>query len=160
MKELLSKINYFYKISNNLNKIIIRDGGKLKYPAFSNSYDDFYNLSRSGHFYRGISSEEWNFIQSKGYVQSDRRYCVPGEGTCFSRSIDEAESYINSSGNDPRISNKSNYVIEVKSEALKHDKRDDYYKTLDDNVQIPISDIKRVWELKPIEDKIVAIQIL
>lgn len=118
--------------------------------------DDFYREKRSGHFYRGIEEAEWEYIRSHGHIKSIHKWCAPGEGTCFGTDIATAESYVDAGSTDPRKTGKPNYVIEVASDALKHDPRDGYYKTLGDDVEVPKSAITRAWKLVGEDGKVIA----
>lgn len=136
--------------------IVVRDGGRLRSPVFAPTCDDFYGLKRSGHFYRGMENAEWKYIQAHGHIKSMHKWCVPGEGTCFTDSIADAEGYVDNGSTDPRITGQSNYIIEVRSDILKEDRRDGYWKTLGDDIEVPKSAITRAWRLQAEEDKILA----
>jgi hypothetical protein len=132
--------------------IVIRERYKQR-TSFASTYDDFANKTRSGHFYRGIEEAEWKFIHARGFIRSNQQWCVPGEGTCFANDIASAESYVDSGSTDPLKTGRPNYLIEVKSDALKQDPRDGYFKT---TLEVPKSTITRAWELVPEGDEIVA----
>jgi hypothetical protein len=131
--------------------IVVRvDGG------FAPTCDAFYDQKRSGHFYRGMEEAEWRFIHAHGFIKSNNTSCVRGEGTCFSRELADAESYVDFGHTDPVKTGRPNYVIEVKSDILKHDPRDDYYKTMGDEITVPKSEITRAWRLAPEGTSVVA----
>lgn len=138
-----------------VREIYVSPSGK-KQESYASTYDDFAKLSRPGHFYRGMAEAEWNYIRSHGHIKSDNRFCVKGEGTCFDKSLDSAEGYTNYGHTNPLRTGRPNYVVEVSTKALTEDKRDGYWKTMDDEASIPKSEITRAWKFVPEGDKLVA----
>lgn len=123
--------------------------------------DAFFRQTRSGFFYRGMDAAEWRYIQKHGHIKSSVRWCMSGEGTCFAPDIETAESYVDFGRTDPRKTGRSNYLVEVRPNALlKYDPRDGYTKTLGDDVEVPAALITRVWKLVGEGGEIVAYPVL
>jgi len=94
-------------------------------------------------------------LGAKKPIKSNERYCVKGEGTCFSHHAGDAESVVNFGRSDPRKTGKSNYVVEVRRQPhIKQDKRDGYWKT-----QEPIhpKHVARIWKIYADGDKLMAV---
>lgn len=118
-------------------------------PNKNNDADDTIDRHLSDHniVYRGISQAELEFIKNNDYILSDQRWCIPGEGTCFAKSYDDAESYINFGRTSPDKTGIPTYVIELQLQKgdVEIDKRDYYPKAKN---KIPASRIKRIWRFK------------
>lgn len=108
--------------------------------------------TRPGHLYRGISEAEYKSIRSKGVIKSDESWSVAGEGTNFSESALDAESYANFGRTDPRKTKKPNYVIEVKKDDKFKRWPDGYWKA----PEVPKSQVTRVWKMVGENDQVVA----
>lgn len=79
--------------------------------------------------FRGITQDEHDFIVTHGYIQSNERYCVPGEGTCFGADFSTAESYVNYGHTNPVSTGHPTYVIAVIAGSdIAVDRRDGYPK--------------------------------
>jgi hypothetical protein len=135
-----------------LRELYVTPNGK-RTTSYAPTFDDFASKTRRNHFYRGIEEAEWASIHERGFIRSNQKWCVPGEGTCFASDIASAESYVDSGSTDPLKTGRPNYLIEVKSDALRQDPRDGYFKT---TLDIPLSAITRAWKLAPEDGKIVA----
>jgi len=111
---------------------------------------------REDRVYRGISEKEWRFIQKTGSILSDCRYCLPSEGTCFSKYIEDAESYVNVGHTSPLITGRPNYIVEVRTTPEMYVDTDSYTKC-----QVPLESslITRVWEMKVVGDALVVEEI-
>ncbi len=109
----------------------------------------FYHLgpempNRPGHVYRGINQNEHDYIVQHGKIQSDQRYCVPGEGTCFHDDWNGAEGYTNLGHTHPEFTGRPTYVLEVAHGPDMRVDRDGYHKVS----QVPASRITRAWRFK------------
>lgn len=114
-------------------------------------------LRRPGHVYRGMSEAEYLSTVARGRpVQSDARYCLPGEGTCFAENPADAESYANFGSDDPRMTGRSNYLVEAEIGPGMTRHPDGYIKTPD---PVPVSFVKRVWRMEASEDKSVVLAV-
>jgi hypothetical protein len=88
-------------------------------------------------------------------IKSNERYCVPGEGTCFSDNAGDAESYPNFGRSDPRKTGKPNYVVEIRHQPhIKQDRRDGYWKT---QQSVHPKHVTRIWKTYPDGNKIMAV---
>jgi hypothetical protein len=110
-------------------------------PERGVNYDALDALTRRGHFYRGMSEAELVQAFSRGYFESDQRYCVPGEGTCFSLDAADAASYTNFGRTDPRKTGTPNFIVEVEAAPSIKIDRDGYPKVK----RLPVSYATRVW---------------
>lgn len=115
------------------------------------SGDEVLALTRGGHLYRGVTEEEWRFIESHGVIRSNERYSIRGEGTNFAADAADAESYVNSGRDDPRKTGKASYLIEVKKTDIFTRWRDGYWKT----PEVPKGLITRVWKMVGENDAVV-----
>ena len=108
--------------------------------------------TRPGHLYRGISEAEYKSIRSKGVIKSDESWSLQGEGTNFTDSAADAESYANFGRTDPRKTKKPNYVIEVKKDDSFKRWPDGYWKA----PEVPKKLITRVWKMVGEDEAVVA----
>lgn len=95
--------------------------------------------------YRGISEEEFRFILRAGLIKSDERFCAQGEGTCFTDSWWDAQSYINFGRDNPGRTGRPTYIIEIPRQEIPIRARDGYFKTS----RLPSDVISRVWRFSP-----------
>lgn len=118
--------------------------------------DQLSTWNKSGHVYRGMTQDEWYSVIARGYIQSTMRYSHPSEGTSFSDSVEDAESYVNFGSDDPRKTGRPNYLVEVKRLDFIEKSKEGYFKT---HKQVPSSAITRVWRMVEEGGAIVAYQI-
>jgi len=110
-----------------------------------------YGQKNKNLIYRGITQEEADFIIKNGYIKSDQRWCVPGEGTCFSDNYYDAESYVNFGRTDPEKTKVPTYVIEIGLGTEIEKSKEGYMKTPH---RIPIERITRAWKFKKRDEPI------
>jgi hypothetical protein len=108
--------------------------------------------TRPGHLYRGVTEDEFRFIEAHGVIRSTERWSVPGEGTNFAEDAGDAESYVNFGQTDPRRTGSPTYLIEVRKDATFKRWPDGYWKAR----EAPASAITRVWEMIGAEGAVVA----
>ena len=104
-------------------------------------------LRRDGHVYRGMTEAEYKATLGSGHgVRSRQDYSVAGEGTSFADDPADAESYANFGRDDPRTTQRPNYLVEVKqTDRHVRDPRDGYIKA---QQEIPRDDVTRLWEMR------------
>jgi hypothetical protein len=103
------------------------------------------SMSRAGHFYRGMTSKEYDATVGAGLgVKSDLRGSLKGEGTNFSNSLADAESYANYGRDDPRKTGDANYLVEVRGGPDITAKSDGYFHS---QVAIPQDRVTRAWSM-------------
>ena len=134
---------------------IVWDNAKLKRLALritaadletidADNYDLLRGLSRPDCMYRGMSGAEYEATVAAGKpLVSDKRWCLPTEGTCYSATVDDAASYANFGRTDPRKTGTPNYIVEVARPAQDATDRDGYLKT---DAMTP-ADVRRVWRV-------------
>lgn len=129
--------------------IVIRESGDRAHVGT----DAVAGITKPGHFYRGMSNAEYEAtIGGGGGAVSRQDFSIPGEGTSWSDSAQDAESYANFGRTDPRKTGKPNYIVEVSGdEGLTRDK-DGYFKA---SGEIPRDRITRVIKMDPHEGSIV-----
>lgn len=107
--------------------------------------DDYVgNLQRASHVYRGMSEEEWRYIQETGQILSSCKCSFPTEGTCFSTDPLDAESYANVGRDSPLVTGRPTYLIEIAENAQMYRDTDGYVKCRE---AIPAEEITRVWHM-------------
>lgn len=115
-------------------------------------------ITRPDHYYRGMSAAEYEQAVARGYFESDQRYCVPGEGTCFAPHAGDGESYANFGHTDPRKTGKPNFLVEViaggPGSPFKVDRHDGYPKA----ARVPLSLVTRVWRMEARGGDLVAVE--
>ena len=116
------------------------------------SNDEPDKWTRSGHLYRGMTESEYHYVLSHGHIKSNESYSLKGEGTNFADGASEAESYVNYGRDDPRVTGKPTYIIEVKRTDLFKRWPDGYWKA----PEVPRSLITRVWTCVGEGDAVVA----
>lgn len=110
-------------------------------------YEWLENLKRSGHVYRGMTLDEYEAgIGSGKPIMSSGQYSFSNEGTNFTDEPITAEGYVNFGRDDPRKTNKSNYLIEVEVTPTMKMARDGYIKSKE---PIPNESVTRIWEMYP-----------
>lgn len=113
--------------------------GKNQYPI-----DRQYK--REGSVYRGVTSEEAASIAKTGEIKSTERYSIPGEGTSYGEDLAESESYINWSRDNPLITGKPTFVVELERGPEHVRDRDGYWKS---KTGVPATRIQHVWRFNP-----------
>ena len=104
-------------------------------------------MKRSGHVYRGMTLAEYEAgIRSGKPIMSSGQYSFSNEGTNFTDEPITAEGYVNFGRDDPRKTNKSNYLIEVEVTPTMKMARDGYIKSKE---PIPNESVTRIWEMYP-----------
>lgn len=112
------------------------------------------SITRDGHFYRGMTSDEYEATLGKGTgVKSANPYSLPGEGTSFAEDVPTAESYVNYGRDDPRITGKPTYLVEVAASPSITKKPDGYFHAQGEIMPT------RVWEMSPDNGRITAKQL-
>ena len=92
-------------------------------------------------------------IGKSGYVQSRGDFRFAGEGTNFAEKFSEAEDYVNVGRDDPRVTGKPTYIVEVnKNESISANRRGEYESTAP---QKPA----RVWRVTAEGENLVATEI-
>ena len=78
-------------------------------------------------------------------IQSTGKYSYSSEGTNFTDDPVVAESYVDFGRNDPRVTGRSNYIVETKMtpSMMSGPDPDGYFKSKD---PVPSSNVTRVWE--------------
>lgn len=109
------------------------------------SNDALREWTKPGHLYRGMTGAEYEATVGAGKgVISRQDFSVRGEGTSFAEDAETAESYVNSGRDDPRVTGKANYLVEIrKTEDIKRT-RDGYYKSAK---AVPMNQITRIWKM-------------
>lgn len=103
------------------------------------------SLTQPGHFYRGMTEDEYNATVGAGRgVSSAQHFSTPGEGTSFADDAGTAESYANYGHTDPRQTGRPNYLVEVRGGDGLNQSRDGYYKAA---APIPQDRITRVLQM-------------
>ncbi len=104
-------------------------------------------LSRPGHFYRGMSEAEYKATISsgRGIVSNLSSSIASAEGTNFAEDVPTAESYANFGRDDPRLTGKPNYLVEVKGGNDIVKKPDSYYHS---RAEVPRDRITRAWRME------------
>lgn len=93
--------------------------------------------------YRGITSDEAEFIANNGIIRSTGKYSHPSEGTSFAQDWYSAEDAVNVGRTSPDVTGKPTYVLEVKSgPEVSVDPRDYFPKSKE---PIPSDRITRAW---------------
>jgi len=131
------------------------DGDVIRPVGWNAANDVPASWTRPGYLYRGITEDEFRFIETHGVIRSTEQWSAPGEGTNFAEDADEAESYVNFGRTDPRKTGKPTYVIEVKKDARFKRWPDGYWKAR----EVPASAITRVWAMIDEEGAVVAYEI-
>lgn len=91
--------------------------------------DDVYAITKPGHFYRGMTEDEFQATLGRGSgVQSRQDFSVANEGTSFSNKAEDAESYANYGRDDPRKTGRPTYLVEIAGEDGLRLDRDGYWK--------------------------------
>lgn len=113
------------------------------------------SMRRPGHFYRGMTNEEYEATVGRGMpVMSTGAYSYRSEGTSFAEDPEDAESYVNFGRDDPRITGRPTWLVEVaQTPSMKRD-RDGYTKSRE-----PVDTITRVWRMDGKKGKIVASEV-
>jgi hypothetical protein len=103
------------------------------------------SLSSPGVVFRGMTSDEYrNTVGRQRDIMSTARYSSNSEGTCFTDDAASAESYANFGADDPRITGKPTYLVEVAKTRSMYRDRDGYDK---DRSPVPYGNVIRVWEM-------------
>lgn len=103
-------------------------------------------LSRPGVVFRGMTSDEYiDTVGKRRDIVSTGRYSSRDEGTCFTDDAASAESYANFGSDDPRITGKPTYLVEVAKTPSMYRDRDGYDK---DRAPVPYSSVLRVWKMQ------------
>jgi flagellum-specific peptidoglycan hydrolase FlgJ len=119
----------------------------LRPPGWEAGSDAVGELTRPGHFYRGMTEDEFNATLGGGQgVQSRADYSVVGEGTSFSHSAADAESYANYGRDDPRKTGRPTYLVEIRGDQGLTLDRDGYWKA---QGEIPADRISRIIKMEP-----------
>jgi 8-oxo-dGTP pyrophosphatase MutT (NUDIX family) len=128
-------------------KIVMRPEG---WDAAS---DDVATLTRSGHFYRGMTSEEYQATVGAGKgIMSRQDFSVTDEGTSWSKDLADSESYVNFGQSDPRKTGQPTYIIEIKGQEGLNKSPDGYFKA---PTEIPALRITRIITMRPEHGSIV-----
>jgi hypothetical protein len=86
------------------------------------------SLSQPGRLYRGMTKAEYDATVGSGAgVQSRQNFSARNEGTSFAGDAPTAESYINFGRDDPRVTGKPTYLVEIDGRDIPMD-RDGYFK--------------------------------
>lgn len=136
----------------DLTGAITKTAGFVVRPEGWGAHGDFVNPSRPGMAYRSMAEAEWKNAETTGVIKSDQRFCVQGEGTCFTTDWATAEDYHGFGRDDPRKSGKPFYIVEVPADLLTEDKRDGYLKA----PEVPTSAVTRRWAIEAEGDALVA----
>lgn len=105
------------------------------------------SLSTKGFFYRGMTKAEYDATVGAGRgIRSTNRHSLSGEGTSFSEDAETAESYVNFGRDDPRVTGRSNFLVQVSAGPDIQKKPDGYWHALD---SIPQDRVTGVWEMYP-----------
>lgn len=92
-----------------------------------------------------MTSDEYrNTVGRQRDIMSTGRYSSSSEGTCFTDDAASAESYANFGADDPRITGKPTYLVEVAKTRSMYRDRDGYDK---DRSPVPYGNVIRVWEM-------------
>jgi hypothetical protein len=119
-----------------------------EYQATTNEgYEWLESLKRPGRVYRGMTAVEYEATIGSGKpIMSTGRYSSSNEGTNFTDEPITAEGYVNFGRDDPRKTNKSNYLVEVEVTPTMKMERDGYIKSKE---PVPNEFVTRIWEMFP-----------
>ncbi len=115
------------------------------------------SLKRRDHFYRGMTTDEYRatFGAGKG-IMSRADWSILGEGTSFSDSPVDAESYVNFGSTDPRKTGKPTYLVEVQGQQGLIRSPEGYYKAQE---EISRDRVTRIFRMNDKKGSIVAYQV-
>jgi hypothetical protein len=121
-------------------------GVEIRPDGWKAGNDAVGEMTRPGHLYRGMTSDEFEAHKKAGFIQSSGAYSDKSEGTCFDDNAPSAEGYANYGRDDPRVTGKPTYMIEIKHdpEQTPQDKRDYYYKA---PKPIGLDKVTRAWKM-------------
>lgn len=109
--------------------------------------------------WRGMTQTEYDAtVGAGGDVQSRGDYSFSVEGTMFSEQPASAEDYVNFGRDDPRITGRPTYLVEVKREMLSRNRQGDWQTA--PGVALPRSEILRVYRMEAEGDDIVAHRVM
>lgn len=130
-------------------------GVEIRPDGWKAGNDALGEMTRPGHLYRGMTSDEFEAHKKAGFIQSSGAYSHKSEGTCFDDNAPSAEGYANYGRDDPRVTGKPTYMVEIKHdpEQTPQDKRDYYYKAPN---PIGLDKVTRAWKMHALGDAVVA----
>lgn len=109
-------------------------------------YPDWALKDDGVHVYRGVTSAEYDSIVDTGQIKSTGAHSLSIEGTQFAREAATALSYAHVGRDNPALTGKPVYVVEVKRTPSMTDKRDGY---VENHGPTPTDAVTRVWRFNP-----------
>lgn len=105
---------------------------------------DALNSREPGKVYRGMTKAEYDATVGAGVgVKSTGSYSCSVEGTCFSDTPRDAESFVNFGRDNPTNTGVPTYIVEVLQTPTMYVDTDGYYKDRD---LVPMENVTGVWE--------------
>ncbi len=109
------------------------------------------SLERSGTVFRGMTGVEFlATVAAAKPVWSKGNHSHSSQGSNFATSAEDAESYVNFGRDDPRVTGRPNYLVQVDRIPEMETSRDGYVKS-----PIPVDTVRRVWIMEAQDEEIV-----
>lgn len=134
-----------------------------KYMVRSAVHDvDLHHMTRANHIYRGMTEEEFNATVARGtgvHSRQDLSGAGSGEqGTAFSATAADAESFIDNGTTDPRLTGRPTYIVEIAGHSGTKQHSSGTY-TMRKGERMPASRISRVFKVTAVGNELVAEEI-